>query len=236
MSTLRARRSVSDEVEPRDPSEPHRQARFVAPRGAANVLLVRHGESAPIVVNDTPRRSDTPADPPLDPRGRDEAALVCTRLAGEPIAAIYVSTLRRTAETAAPLAATLGLEPIVEPHLREVFLGDVDGQNLRVLARGGNGLVRRALAEESWELLTGAERQRDFAERVRAGIMAIAARHADETVAVFTHGGVIGQALAEATGCRPHAFTGADNASVTHLVVRADRWIVRGFNDIAHLR
>ena len=36
---------------------------------------------------------------------------------GEEIAAIYVTTLRRTAETAAPLAARLGLTPRVEPEM-----------------------------------------------------------------------------------------------------------------------
>jgi probable phosphoglycerate mutase len=52
---------------------------------------------------------------------------------------------------------------------------------------------------------------------------------------VFTHGGVIGQALALATGSRPFAFNAADNASVSRVVVTADRWYVRTFNDSAHL-
>ena len=198
------------------------------------MLLVRHGESAPVGAG-APRPPGMPADPQLDPRGRDEARQVCARSATEPIAAIYVSTLRRTSETAAPLAAALGLEPVVEPKLREVFLGDVDGLNLGVLARGGHELVRRALAEERWDLLAGAEPHLEFADRVHAGIAGIAERHPDRTVAVFTHGGVIGQAVAEATGCRLHAFVGADNGSVTHLVVTARRWIVRCFNDTGHL-
>ena len=46
------------------------------------------------------------------------------RLASEPIDAIYVSNLRRTAQTAAPLAARLGLTPTVDRDLREVHLGE----------------------------------------------------------------------------------------------------------------
>jgi 2,3-bisphosphoglycerate-dependent phosphoglycerate mutase len=46
---------------------------------------------------------------------------------------------------------------------------------------------------------------------------------------------VIGQALAVAAGSRPFAFLGADNASVSRLVIAGGRWIVRGFNDTAHL-
>ena len=38
-----------------------------------------------------------------------------------------------------------------------------------------------------------------------------------------------------ASGARPFAFVGCDNGSVTHLVVVAGRWMVRCFNDTAHL-
>ena len=49
--------------------------------------------------------------------------------------AIYVTTLRRTHETAAPLARRLGLTPIEEPDLREVFLGEWEGGHLPARAR-----------------------------------------------------------------------------------------------------
>lgn len=52
-------------------------------------------------------------DPDLLPEGRRQAALLADRLAGERPRAIYVSTYKRTAQTAAPLAARLGLTPIV---------------------------------------------------------------------------------------------------------------------------
>jgi probable phosphoglycerate mutase len=55
-------------------------------------------------------------------------------------------------------------------------------------------------------------------------------------VAVFAHGGIIGQVLAEATGSSLHAFIQADNASISHVVVTPHRWIVRSFNDTGHLR
>jgi probable phosphoglycerate mutase len=210
-----------------------RQARFELPPGATQMLLVRHGES--LGVTPLPVR-DGQADPPLDPVGVGEAELVGIRLGDEPITAIYTSPLQRTAETAAPLAARLGLEPYVEEDLREVFLGDVDGLNLRVLAAKGRDDVRRALREQSWELLPGAEPQAVFSARVRSVVGAIAARHVGEAIAVFTHGGVIGEVLAASTGSTLHAFIGADNASVTHIVVTPRRWIVRSFNDTSHLR
>jgi probable phosphoglycerate mutase len=209
------------------------------PPGATDILLVRHGESVPA-------REDAPfelveghGDPELDPVGVDQAEKVCARLAARTsemsIDAIYVTTLRRTVETAAPLVKALGLEPMVEPDLREVFLGEWEGgvYRLKVIQRDPTSI--RMMEEERWDVIPGAERDEDFAARVRAGINRIASKHPDQTVAVFTHGGVIARAMAEASGSRPFAFIAANNASITHLVVMGDRWAVRCFNDTAHL-
>jgi probable phosphoglycerate mutase len=54
-------------------------------------------------------------------------------------------------------------------------------------------------------------------------------------VAAFVHGGVIGQVVNLATGAGGFAFAGADNASISHVVITADRWVVRCFNDTSHL-
>ena len=56
----------------------------------------------------------------------------------------------------------------------------------------------------------------------------LAGRHRGQRVAAFTHGRVIGQALALAAGSRPFAFTGAGNASISRLVITPERWIIRG--------
>jgi probable phosphoglycerate mutase len=207
----------------------------VRPDGATSILLIRHGESAPA-------RPDAPfalvvghRDPELVELGHAQAAKVAERLAAEPIAAIYVSNLQRTAETAAPLAARLGLEPMVEPDLREVHLGEWEGGLFRIRVVEGHPLARQMFVEERWDVIPGAEPSEDFAQRVREVFTRLAARHPDQTVAVFTHGGVIGRALAEATGSRPFAFGGADNGSISHLVLLPERWILRAFNDTAHL-
>ncbi len=84
-------------------------------------------------------------------------------------------------------------------------------------------------------MIPGAEPSEGFAARVRTGIERIAAAHPDRTVVAVVHGGVIGQVLAEATGSRGLAFAGADNGSISEVVVTADGWAVRRFNDTAHL-
>jgi probable phosphoglycerate mutase len=212
-----------------------RQYRYVRPPGATSLLLIRHGESAPARPDAPFALVDGQGDPELVEAGRAQADLVAARLALEPIAAIYVSTLRRTAETAAPLAARLGLEPMVEPDLREVHLGEWEGGLFRIRVVEGHPLARRMFLEERWDVIPGAEPADEFARRVRDVLTRLGGRHADQTVAVFTHGGVIGRALAEATGSRPFAFGGADNGSISHLVLSPERWILRAFNDTAHL-
>jgi 2,3-bisphosphoglycerate-dependent phosphoglycerate mutase len=199
------------------------------------LALVRHGESEAYVDGTPFPLLDGHGDPPLSRLGGEQADLVCARLAAEGVDAIYVSNLRRTMQTAAPLAGRLGLTLRVEPALREVFLGEWEGGEFRKRVAEGDPISRRMLAEERWDVIPGAEPAPAFEARIRAVLTALSRTHPGQRIAAFTHGGVIGQALALATGSRPFAFVGADNASLSRLVLSAESWVVRGFNDTAHL-
>ena len=213
-----------------------RQQRFARPPGAAELLLVRHGESAAAVEGQSfPMTPDGHGDPPLHPDGEAQAVLVADRLQSEDISAIYVTTLQRTAQTAAPLAERRGITPVVEPRLREVHLGEWEGGVFRKHVAEQHPLAVKMQLEGRWDVIPGAEPADAFRSRVRDAILAISARHADQCVVVVSHGGVMGEILAMATGGRPFAFTGSDNASISHLVVWGDRWILRRYNDTAHL-
>ncbi|MBV9663808.1 MAG: histidine phosphatase family protein, partial [Actinobacteria bacterium] len=127
-------------------------------------------------------------------------------------------------------------EPIVERDLREVFLGEWEGGGMfghKVITQ--DPIAVRMMEEQRWDVIPGAEPAEAFAARVRGAITRIAERHRDQTVVVVSHGGVIGQILCDAAQSRAFAFTGADNASISQLVVHDARWIVRRFNDTAHL-
>jgi probable phosphoglycerate mutase len=212
-----------------------RQERFALPPGATHVYLVRHGESAPLRDGEPQPLVGGHGDPPLDPVGHQQALLVAGRLARLPLTAIYVSNLQRTAQTAAPLADKTGLVPVVEPDLREVFLGEWEGGIYRVRAAEDHADWQRVQAEQTWDVIPGAEKAVDLAARVGAVVGSIAARHPDQRVAVFAHGGVIGMLAAIATGGRMFAFATSDNASITQLVIRGEDWRLRRFNDTNHL-
>ncbi len=216
----------------------YRQYRFARPKGACEIVLVRHGESQPAVPGQPFPLVDGHGDPPLyEPDGVDQAALACQRLidSGETWDAVYVTTLQRTRQTAQVLVDHLGVEPIVEPDLREVFLGDWEGGELRKRAADLDPIVMEMYEQQRWDVIPGAESSVDFAGRVTGAIERIAAAHPDGTVVVFTHGGVIGQVMAEASGSRGFAFTGSDNCGITHIVVTPDRWVIRSWNDTGHL-
>jgi probable phosphoglycerate mutase len=217
-------------------TEEYRQYRFSVPPGATDLIIVRHGESAPWRSGvEVPRRNGH-GDPALAPEGREQALRLADRLQHEQIDAIYVTTLQRTSETIAPLAERLGITPVVEPDLREVHLGEWedDGAFRRNISEGHETALRM-FAEQRWDVIPGAESTAAFQARIRRGIERIAAAHPDQRVVVVVHGGVIGTLFSVATGSEGFAFIGADNASISELVVHGDRWIVRRFNDICHL-
>ncbi|WP_067897595.1 histidine phosphatase family protein [Nocardia vaccinii] len=212
-----------------------RQTRFQPPTGSTELLLIRHGESAPAYPDEPFPLVNGQGDPELAPAGRQQAERVAERLRAERIDAVYVTTLRRTAQTAAPLTARLGLTARVEPDLREVHLGSWEGGLLRKMMAERDPVAQQMQAEERWDVIPGAEPAEEFATRVRKAVQRLAGEHPDRRLAVFTHGGVIGQVMALASGSRSFAFLGADNGSISHIVVTGESWIVRCFNDTAHL-
>jgi len=208
---------------------------YSPPKGAADLLLIRHGQTEPARPGYTFEMVDGHGDPALHPNGEQQAIAIGEFLKSDPIDAIYVTTLRRTHQTAAPLAAHLGLTPMVEADLREVRLGDWDGGLYRIKAAEGHPAFARAIAAQEWGEIPGGERTRDLHDRVRAGLLRIAARHADQRVAVVVHGGVIGAAMSIASGAEPFAFNGAANGSISRIVIKDGTMNVKGFNDASHL-
>jgi probable phosphoglycerate mutase len=201
------------------------------------VVLVRHGASAAAVPGEPFPLVLGRGDPPLSPEGVEQAVAVADRLAGEDLAGLFVTPLRRTAETAAPLAKRTGLEPVAIEDLCEVYLGEWEGGQFRIRVAQGDETAMRLLREERWDLIPGAETPEALTTRVTAGIDAIvAATGPGASAAAVVHGGIIGEVCRQATGSRPFAFIHSDNCSITRLVVLGDgRRVLRSFNDTAHL-
>jgi 2,3-bisphosphoglycerate-dependent phosphoglycerate mutase len=218
---------------PGDPQRP-----FVLPDGAVEVILARHG-SVDHRPSDRLVEADGVigghSDPDLSEPGRRQALALAQRLRLLTPRALFVTPLARTQQTAAPLAVELGLEPLVEPDLREVYLGDWEG----VFGRHPDHepVIRRMLELGRWDAIPNAEPMEQLSERVAAGLERVADAGAPGgSVVAVVHGGIVAEACRQVTGSRPFAFLHAENGSITRLVrIDSGRWELHGFNDIAHL-
>lgn len=153
------------------------------------LLLIRHGQ--------TPSNVDGILDtgypgPGLTELGHRQARAVPGALQHETIAGLHVSRLLRTHETAAPLAAALGISPRLTEGLEEIQAGDVE------LRRDEESVDAYQQNQSSWsggELdggLPGGETGHQFLERYTAALRHIASLYAEEaTVAVISHGAAI---------------------------------------------
>ncbi|MCV9993183.1 histidine phosphatase family protein [Paeniglutamicibacter sp. ZC-3] len=90
------------------------------------LILIRHGQTTSNVGHhlDTGEPGAS-----LTDLGREQARALPAALAATTIEAIYASTLLRTQQTAAPLAAALGLEVGIRAGLREIPAGTLEMAN-----------------------------------------------------------------------------------------------------------
>lgn len=90
------------------------------------LILIRHGQTPSNVAGflDT---AIPGAD--LSDLGREQALAVPEALSAERIEAVYASTAARAQQTAAPLAAALGLDVVVREDLKEIAAGDNEMRN-----------------------------------------------------------------------------------------------------------
>lgn len=154
------------------------------------------------------------ADPPLAPAGVTQAEALARHWAGR-VDAVWTSPLRRARETAAPLAAAAGVDPVVDDDLAEM---DRDSDTYVPLEELRTDPDAWARAVEDW---TGpaAQAVRDhFVQRVGAAVDRVVEDHRGARVAVVCHGGVINAVLARALGLDQHLFFEPGYVSVSRVL------------------
>ena len=87
------------------------------------LILIRHGETA----TDNPEKCHGFTDIDLSDEGYRQAERLATRFEKENIDAIYSSTLKRGAATAAVIAAPHNLRVVSAAELNEVNFGEIEG-------------------------------------------------------------------------------------------------------------
>lgn len=211
------------------------QTTYEPPPGACQILLVRHGQSEAFVEGRPFALVAGQGDPPLSALGQAQARAVAERLRHEPITAVYVSSLRRTAQTAEPLLAHLGLEATVRADLREVHLGEGEGGRFRQMVAEEHPAAVAMRERLEWGEIPGAETNAQLTERTVRAVETIAADHPDEVVVVVCHGGVIGAIIGHLAQTNPFLFNRSDNAGISQIVLGNGQGAIRRFNDAGHL-
>ena len=197
------------------------------------LLAVRHGRTA----WNTELRIQGHRDEPLDAVGRWQAEQLAQALAGEPLAAIYSSDLRRAAATAAPLAHLLDLPVLHDPGLRERGFGAFEGFTHVEIQQQWPEETRRWRERDPGFGPPGGERLADFFERCVATVRLLAARHPGQALLVVAHGGVLDclyRAATHASLQAPRSWQ-LGNASINRLLYAHQGLTLVGWNDDAHL-
>jgi alpha-ribazole phosphatase len=168
--------------------------RLPARERATRLLLIRHMEPDASVSG----RLYGSLDVALSPAGREQAEELARALEDLSFVAVYTSPLRRTLETAAPIAARQGLEPLVHDGLRELDLGEFEGQRSEDLERDRPAAYAALMADPTSFAFPGGESFSVLRSRATAAIDEIRERHHRSCIAVVAHGGVTRVILANA--------------------------------------
>jgi 2,3-bisphosphoglycerate-dependent phosphoglycerate mutase len=192
------------------------------------LILVRHAEPVKIV------DADGPADPVLAERGVKQAERLAAYLGEEPVGAVWSSPMQRARETAAPLAAALGVDVVVDSELAEWDREATSYIPIEELKASGDGRWA-AMVEGSFEE-SGVDPVA-FREGVVTAIEHIITGNPGGSVAVVCHGGVINVYLAHILGIERPLWFEPKYTSIHRVLAsrRGDRSL-QALNETAHLR
>jgi probable phosphomutase (TIGR03848 family) len=181
------------------------------------VILLRHGRSVSNTAHTLAGRSEGVE---LDEKGFAQAAALAERLDGLPIKALIRSPLLRCRLTLEPLAAALGLEPLIDERLSEVDYGQWTGRQLGELVK--EPLWTVVQQQPSAAVFPDGEGLAQVQARAVAAVREhdrrLAEEHGGDALWVAcTHGDVIKSVVADALGTHLDSFQRitADPASMS---------------------
>lgn len=198
------------------------------------LYLIRHGATS--LSSEDRFSGGTEVD--LSDEGRWQAGRLAQRLADDRIAAVYCSPMRRTAETAAILAAPLGLPPQPRDGLREIHHGQWE-----TLQRAE---VEQRYPEEyaAWQVdpftfaPQGGESGLSVLARALPVIREIVERHTGENVIVVSHKATIRLVICSLLGFDPRGYRDRLDQSPAGLNILDFKDPVHArlmlFNDVSH--
>lgn len=204
------------------------------------LILVRHGETAA-----QGRYIGGRSDPPLTPKGVEQAMACSSRLYSEPLHAVYCSPLSRALRTAERIAQPHGLEVELLTEIKEIDFGKWDGLSFEEIGKLDAELRDRWLSGKVRQkkgappaLPPGGESVKDFDLRVKLGLKKIMNAAAGSVVTVVTHAGVIRSMVRGLLGspARSQWSIEIGLGSISRIRMEPDGWrCIELLNDRNHL-
>lgn len=148
---------------------------------AQRVILVRHGETD---WNKEKRIQGGSSDPPLNETGREQAERLALRLSHDRLQAIYSSPLKRSLDTARVIARCHKLEVVVEPSLKEIEAGTLEGVLTGSLGKRLTQLLTAGAGSDALPKPPGGESLADVQRRAWGAIQRLSQKHPDGLVVV----------------------------------------------------
>ncbi len=160
-----------------------------------HLYLVRHGENW---ANITKEFSSRRVDYSLTPKGVLQAQQTAEYFRSKKIDAIYSSPLKRAQETAQIIADALGLPVVVQENLREVNVGDLEGQAPTAeLWAYHNAVVLDWLTGHPERRFPKGEDYRTLCRRMRAAVEEMIRGRKGGNIIAVGHGGQFSFTLAD---------------------------------------
>jgi len=198
------------------------------------LTLIRHGETE---WNREGRIQGYHSDSVLTATGRAQADRVAERLAGERVDALFSSDAGRARQTAAAIAAAVGLDVLYDAALRERNYGVFEGRTYEEIEREFPEAYRKFRSRDPHYAPPEGESGAQFRDRIVAALERVAARSEARHAAVVTHGGALGIAYRHVTDMLLEAKRdySLHNASLNRIVYSGGRWSLEAWWDVAHL-
>jgi probable phosphoglycerate mutase len=202
---------------------------------STTVWLARHGETGWAAEDRYNGRADTE----LSDRGRCQARQLSLRLSGEPIVAVYCSSLQRCVGTASIVAERHGLSPELVPELVEVDYGVWDGMLRTEIEARHPELYAVWTADPASVLPPGGESGYSVLARVLPALYRIVAAHAGQCVLVVAHKAVNRLLLCDLLSIPPRLYRarlGQAPCALNRIEWRGKDPMVTLLNDTSHYR
>jgi broad specificity phosphatase PhoE len=192
------------------------------------ITWIRHGQSEWNALGKWQGHTDTL----LSDLGKTQAGALAARLKNRPFDIVFSSDLLRASETGRLALPDADLQ--LDPRLREIHFGIYEGKTSDGLSEQERRSVYGWWADPYSRKLEGGESMECLNDRVQSWMNELPT---ECNVAVFTHGGVIRNAVWQIAG-KPHDGEWSvvvDNTSLTIVEYSDRRNLLCTVNDSAHL-